>query len=109
TPLDARVDWSAPALRVDRLVRACTPVPGAWTTFRGKRLKVLPVNIDESTRTDAAAGLSPGELYADADVVLVGTGSVPVRLGDVQPEGRAAMAAAAWSRGVRLDAGDVLE
>ena len=25
---DARVDWSAPALRVDRLIRACTPAPG---------------------------------------------------------------------------------
>ena len=32
---DARVDWSAPALRVDRLIRGCTPAPGAWTTFRG--------------------------------------------------------------------------
>jgi len=29
---DARVDWSAPAMRIDRLVRACTPEPGAWTT-----------------------------------------------------------------------------
>ncbi|GDY58115.1 methionyl-tRNA formyltransferase [Streptomyces violaceusniger] len=32
---DAEIDWTAPALRVDRLVRACTPAPGAWTTFRG--------------------------------------------------------------------------
>jgi methionyl-tRNA formyltransferase len=40
---DARVDWSAPALRVDRLVRACTPEPGAWTTYRGHRLELGPV------------------------------------------------------------------
>lgn len=32
---DARVDWNAPAMRVDRLVRGCTPAPGAWTVFRG--------------------------------------------------------------------------
>ena len=37
---DARVDWSVPALAVDRLVRACTPAPGAWTTFRGERLRL---------------------------------------------------------------------
>ncbi|HEV7628691.1 MAG TPA: methionyl-tRNA formyltransferase, partial [Streptomyces sp.] len=33
---DARIDWSAPALRVDRVVRGCTPAPGAWTVFRGE-------------------------------------------------------------------------
>src|SRR3954453_2064493 len=32
---DARVDWSAPGRHVERLIRACTPQPGAWTTFRG--------------------------------------------------------------------------
>src|SRR6476646_6032612 len=31
---DARVDWSTPSRYVDRQVRACTPAPGAWTTFR---------------------------------------------------------------------------
>ena len=29
---DAQVDWSAPAVAIDRQVRACTPAPGAWTT-----------------------------------------------------------------------------
>ena len=40
---DARVDWSAPDLAVDRQIRACTPAPGAWTTFRGDRVKLQPV------------------------------------------------------------------
>ncbi|MDP9417745.1 MAG: methionyl-tRNA formyltransferase, partial [Actinomycetota bacterium] len=39
---DARVEWRAPALRVDRLVRACSPAPGAWTTFRDDRVKLGP-------------------------------------------------------------------
>src|SRR5512134_1668812 len=34
---DARVDWTAPAFHVDRQVRACTPAPGAWTTWRELR------------------------------------------------------------------------
>src|SRR5580658_468738 len=43
TKADARVNWKLPALAVDRLIRACTPAPGAWTTFNGATLKVWPV------------------------------------------------------------------
>jgi methionyl-tRNA formyltransferase len=103
TPDDARVDWSTPALRVDRVIRACTPAPGAWTTFRGKRLKLSPVDL-----VPEGSDLRPGALQVDGDAVLVGTASTPVRLIDVQPEGRAVMAAVAWARGVRLTADDVL-
>ena len=97
TPDDARVDWSAPALRVDRLVRACTPAPGAWTTFRGERLKLGPVRL-----ATGSAALAPGELRATKQDVLAGTGSRPVALGDVQPQGKRRMAAVDWARGVRL-------
>ena len=96
TPDDARVDWAAPAVRVDRLVRACTPAPGAWTTLRGKRVKLGPVAV-------AGAQLAPGEITADG---LVGTATSAVRLGEVRPEGKGAMAAADWLRGLRLDAGE---
>ncbi|MEP7091494.1 MAG: methionyl-tRNA formyltransferase, partial [Nocardioidaceae bacterium] len=37
---DAHVDWFEPAVAVDRRVRACTPAPGAWTTYDGERLKL---------------------------------------------------------------------
>ena len=105
---DARVDWSAPALRVDRLVRACTPEPGAWTTFRGRRVKlepVLPVDAGASSTTAL-----PGTIdVVGADDVQVATGSTWVRLSDVRPEGKSVMSAAAWSRGVRLAPGDAFE
>ena len=100
---DARVDWTAPALRVDRLIRACTPAPGAWTEFRGTRLKLGPVR----PVSDAPA-LPPGALRATKDEVLAGTGTVPVRLGEVRPEGKRAMTAAEWARGARLTPGDAL-
>ena len=93
---DGRIDWAAPALRVDRLVRACTPTPGAWTTLRGKRLKLGPVSLTD--QHDAP----PGAVHADRDGVLVGTGSVAVALGEVQPEGRGVMAASDWARGAHL-------
>ncbi len=40
---DAHIDWAEPALAVDRRIRACTPAPGAWTTYLGERLKLGPV------------------------------------------------------------------
>ena len=97
---DARVDWTAPALRVDRLVRACTPGPGAWTTLRGKRVKLAPVQ-----HTDVH--LAPGELLCEeSGHGLVGTGTTAVRLTGVRPEGKGAMAAADWLRGLRLTPGE---
>jgi methionyl-tRNA formyltransferase len=102
-PSDARVDWTAPAMRVDRLVRACTPAPGAWTTFRGRRLKLGPV------LPIAGATLAPGVIEATRDAVVVGTATAPVALDQVQPEGKPMMAALDWVRGARLDAGDRVE
>jgi methionyl-tRNA formyltransferase len=99
---DARVDWGVPALRVDRLVRACTPAPGAWTTLRGERVKLFPLKPLPG-RSDLAAG----QIGVDRHGVRVGTGSGnAVRLGDVQPQGKRRMPAADWVRGLRLD-GDV--
>ncbi|HEU4542365.1 MAG TPA: methionyl-tRNA formyltransferase [Jiangellaceae bacterium] len=101
---DARVDWIAPAMRIDRVVRACTPAPGAWTTFRGERLKLRPVRLDPN-----AGDLAPGVLDVSREGVRVGTGSHPVLLGDVQPQGKRAMPAADWARGVRIEPGERLE
>ncbi|MFC6286505.1 methionyl-tRNA formyltransferase [Nocardioides sp. GCM10027113] len=98
---DARVDWTEPAVAVDRRVRACTPVPGAWTTHDGQRLKLGPVVPVEHT-------LPPGQLEVRKNEVLVGTGSYAVRLTDVKAFGKREMPAADWARGVRVESGDRL-
>jgi methionyl-tRNA formyltransferase len=92
----ARVDWTAPAQRVDRIVRACTPAPGAWTEFRRGRLKLGPVRLLPDDRT-----LRPGEIAVDKAAVRVGTATHAVALGDVQAQGKRAMPAVDWARGVR--------
>lgn len=97
---DARVDWLAPAQAVDRLVRSVTPDPGAWTDFRGERLKLGPV--DPST----VDGLAAGELLVEKRRVLVGTASTAVQLGTVRPTGRKPMPAPDWARGVRIETGE---
>ncbi|GAA1577251.1 methionyl-tRNA formyltransferase [Kribbella sancticallisti] len=98
---DAELDLTAPAQRVDRLVRGCNPAPGAWTTFRGERLKVLEVELSDED-------LKPGELQATKSTVTVGTGSTAIRLVVVQPQGKKPMAAADWARGIRLTPEDHL-
>ncbi|MEU5978062.1 methionyl-tRNA formyltransferase [Streptomyces sp. NPDC047315] len=100
---DALVDFRAPALRVDRVVRGCTPAPGAWTVFRGERLKLVSVRLVPD-RTD----LAPGELAATKNAVHVGTGSYAVELLWVRPQGKKPMAAADWARGVRIAPGETL-
>jgi len=100
---DARVDWSAPPFAVDRLIRSVTPEPGAWTEFRGERLKLAPVEPTD------AEGLKPGELQAEKRQVLVGAAGTAVRLTAVQPQGRKQMAATDWARGVRLEPGERLQ
>ena len=92
----ARVDWSRPAYVVDRQVRACTPAPGAWTLVHGERLGLGPV--EPSGESD----LAPGRVQSGRREVLVGTGNgQAVRLGEVRPAGKRAMAAADWARGLR--------
>ncbi|MFF5425103.1 MULTISPECIES: methionyl-tRNA formyltransferase [unclassified Streptomyces] len=98
---DAHVDFTAPALRVDRVVRGCTPAPGAWTVFRGERLKLIQVT-PLPDRTD----LAPGELAAGKNNVYAGTGSYAVELLWVQPQGKKPMKAADWARGVRIAPGE---
>ncbi|MGW6689837.1 methionyl-tRNA formyltransferase [Streptomyces sp. NPDC054961] len=100
---DARIDWTAPAMRADRLVRGCTPAPGAWTVFRGERLKLISVGL-VTDRTD----LKPGDLSAGKNNVHVGTGSHAVELLWVQPQGKKPMKAADWARGVRIAPGERL-
>jgi len=99
---DARVDWTRPAIAVDCQVRACSPAPGAWTTYAGERVKLGPVTLTEQE-------LAPGVLEVGKAHVLVGTGTHAVRLGDVQAHGKKQMAAADWARGLRVEGGVVFD
>jgi methionyl-tRNA formyltransferase len=98
---DARVDWTQTAAAIDRQVRACTPAPGAWTTYAGERLKVGPLTL-------ADGQLPPGEIVAGKKAVVVGTGTAALRLGEVQAIGKRPMPAADWARGARLRGGEAL-
>ena len=95
---DARIEWAQPADVIDRHIRAHTPGPGAWTLLGESRLKVGPVSLAADDM--AGAVLRPGEVRVGKKEVLVGTGSTPVRLGQIQPPGKKMMNAADWGRGL---------
>jgi methionyl-tRNA formyltransferase len=101
---DGRIDWSKEARRVHDHVRGMSPWPGAFTTLRGRTVKVL------GTRVVAAedSGALPGEVVvADKSRVLVACGEGLVELVAVQPEGRRGMDAAMWAIGRGVRDGDV--
>ncbi len=98
---DAEIDWTEPAIGVDRRIRACTPGPGAWSTYTGERIKIGPVTAEPEREQ-----LAPGALEVTKNAVYVGTATAPVRLGEVKAFGKKQMNAADWARGVRVSSGE---
>lgn len=101
TAEDAQVRWHEPAFAVDRRIRAGTPAPGAWTIFRGDRVKLGPVQPVAN-----GPDLKPGELLVERGQVLSGTATTPVALGEVRAAGKKPMPATDWARGVRVESGE---
>jgi len=95
---DGRIDWARPAQAVHDQIRGVTPEPGASTLVDGKRLKVLEAAIARET-----PALPPRHIEFVDKKVLVGTASEPIELLRVHPEGRKAMDAAAWWRGLNSE------
>lgn len=91
------IDWSRPAADIHNLVRALAPRPGAFTTLRGKRIKILRARL-----ADRDANLAPGEMAAlDGETFVAGCADGAISLELVQPEGRKAMTAGEFLRGYR--------
>lgn len=91
---EARVDWSRPAVEVDRLIRGLSPFPGAWVEVNGERVKLLRSRLAEGRG-------APGQVLGGFTVAC-GTGAVEVL--EAQREGKRPMAAADVLRGLILPA-----
>jgi methionyl-tRNA formyltransferase len=90
-PAELEIDWSRPPDEIHRLVR----VGGAWTTARGKRLKVWRASLDGSGPD------GPGP--ASSGTVAVPAGDGVLHLVEVQPEGKRRMAATDWANGAHWE------
>ncbi len=96
TAADRRLDLAGPARQAHRVVR----IGGAWTTFRGRRLKVLAAAVDDDPQRRPPAGCAPGTIVDGTRVAFVDGW---LELLEVQPEGRAPLPADAWANGARPD------
>jgi methionyl-tRNA formyltransferase len=94
---DGAVDWSLPALVIERMTRAYDPWPGAQTSWRGQGLRLIAAAVD----ADWAGSAVPGTLIGQERGPLVATGSGALALREVQPAGRRPMSGEAWLAGLR--------
>lgn len=94
---DGHLDWTRPAVYLDRQVRACDPWPGAHTTWQGRRLKVLRAHPRPEWREDRV----PGQVVGLKPGIGVVTGRGLLELLEVQLAGKKPMAAAPFARGQR--------
>ena len=103
-PEEGSIDWSRPAADLANLVRGLNPAPGAFTSFRGKRLKVWRAAPAESPEKAQPATILPG----DNDALLVATGDGVLALLEVQLEGGKRLAVADFVRGHAPKKGEIL-
>ena len=102
-----RIDFTRPALEIDRLIRGLTPWPSAYTGYKGKQLKIWKA---VPLPKEPVAGHAPGELLrVEKDAVTVATGDGALKILELQLEGKKRMTAHDFLLGVKLQPGEVLE
>lgn len=94
-PREGELDFARPADELVRRVRAYTPDPGAFVTFRGQRIGVLRVSIA------GGPGTAHGTFAIRDGAPQVAAGAGWLRLDEVKPAGKRAMSGADWARGLR--------
>jgi methionyl-tRNA formyltransferase len=101
TRADAAIDWTRPAVDLDRVIRALDPAPGAYTQWAAETVKVWSAEA-----IPAAGAQSPGSVVAvHADGIDVACGNGALRLHIMQPAGGKRMAAHAFAAGRALAPG----
>jgi methionyl-tRNA formyltransferase len=95
-PGEGRIDWTGDAPAIARRIRAFSPRPGAWTGWKGERLKLhRAVPLDQAT-----AGAAPGEIWRTGpDGIDVAAGTGTVRLLELQAPGGRVLDARAFLNG----------
>lgn len=99
---DSNIDWSLPAIVIERRIRAFDPWPGTASTWRAQPLKILAARVQDGWQGREA----PGCLLIADGRPLVSTGSGALELLTVQPAGKRPMSAVDWLQGQRASPGE---
>jgi methionyl-tRNA formyltransferase len=105
-PVDALIDFGLPAENVRNFVRGLATRPGAYTFYRGKRLKIFGCEVASEA---GLAGAHPGTLHVDSDRLLVACGREAVALRRLVPEGRKEMDGKSFINGFKPRSGELFE
>ena len=101
---EALIDWSQSADAINLKVAAFYPNPIAYTNFRGEIVKITQSRMCADFLSDVAP--LPGEWVIEKERVLIGTGSKPLEIIQLVPQGKSEMKATDWARGARIDSGE---
>jgi len=101
---DCRVPWTASAQKAHDFIRGLSPYPAAWTTHKGKTIKLYKTNSIE--KHSAKPGVV---LQRTADSLIIGTGDNALSILEIQQEGRKKMMIEEFLRGYHIEIGDQLE
>ena len=96
----SRIDWSAGALEIGRLIRASDPKPGAFTQTPNFDLKMFGPKVMDGIKGE------PGEVLKTTGELIVACGVDALRIAEVQPSGKSRMPAQEWTRGRGTAVGD---
>lgn len=112
-PGEERLDWTLGPLELYNRIRGLNPIPGAFTTFEGKRIKVWRAARPEEGESDRNKLQAVNELPSPGTVLSVGRDSLSVSTGgggvlnllELQPAGKKQMDAGAFCCGYRIEPG----
>ena len=82
---DCKINWSNPALMIHNQIRAFSPKPGAFTFYNNKRVKLFGSTILTESGLNK---LLPGQIEYSNSIFMVGTGTQPIQLTNIQIEGK---------------------
>jgi len=104
---DERLKWNSSSVKIYNCIRGLNPWPGAYTTFKGKRLKVWRANRPDPERKSHCRE-NPGTIISvGEDYLTVATADFPLTLTELQPAGKKQMNAGSFCCGYHIKPGHI--
>ncbi len=100
---DCRIVWDSPRTAIHDFVRGLSPLPGSWTMFREKLIRVYRTSLKDP---DVQAGSQPGTVVRCENDLVIRTNDGAISILEIQQEGRGRMPVQEFLRGFEIHEGD---
>jgi len=105
SPFDCLIDWGFPPENLVNFIRGLSSTPGAYSTFRGKKIKILKAQKHSDSNIQKSG---PGRIIRDKNRFIVEVAGGAVEILELVPEGKSKMTGAEFVRGYRPDDNDIM-